>query len=191
MGADTAVHVQDEAIAGSDAFATARVLAAAITKLGEQEAIDLVLMGMAGLDSLTSLVPSALAAYLGLPQVTLAAELTVDGQGSGASVTAQRNLDVAEETVRATLPVVVSITDQINEPRYPSFKGIMAAKKKPVTTWDLADLDVDPVTVGATGSWTEVTEVHEVPARAPGEIINDAGDGGVKLVDFLAGHKFV
>ena len=127
MGADKGVHVNDEAIHGSDAVATSLVLAEAIKKIGSA---DLVLTGMASTDGSMSVVPAMLAERLGLPQVTLASELSVEGS----EVTIRRDGDAASETIVATLPALVSVTDQINEPRYPSFKGIMAAKKKPVET---------------------------------------------------------
>ena len=137
MGADKGVHVLDDAIAGSDAPATSLVLAEAIKKIGTP---DIVLTGMASTDGTMSVVPAMLAERLGLPQVTFASELTVDG----GTVKIRRDGDTASETIESSLPALVSVTDQINEPRYPSFKGIMAAKKKPVETWSLADLGVDP-----------------------------------------------
>ena len=140
MGADRAVHISDPGLHGTDAPATSLVLANAIKKL---EA-DLVLCGMASTDAIMGVVPAMIAERLGLPQVTLAAELTVDGT----TVRIRRDGEDAVEDIEATLPAVVSVTDQINEPRYPSFKGIMAAKKKPVETWSLADLDVSPDQVG-------------------------------------------
>ena len=91
----------------------------------------------------------------------------------------------------AALPAVVSVTDQINEPRYPSFKGIMAAKKKPVETWSLGDLGVDAASVGLGGAYTEVLSVSKRPPREQGEIITDEGDGGTKLAAFLAARKFI
>ena len=149
MGADEAVHVVDDAIAGSDAVGTARVLAAAVRHLGAQEPVDLVVTGMAGLDGLTSLLPTALAELLDLPALPLAAELTVDA--AARTVRVRRNLDHATEVLEASLPAVVSVTDQANEPRYPNFKGIMAARKKPVTTLALADLGLDASQVGTAG----------------------------------------
>src|SRR6476469_7734090 len=136
MGADKGVHVNDKAIHGSDAVATSLVLAEAIKKIG---APDLVLTGMASTDGTMSVVPAMLAERLGLPPVTFASELTVEGDGSGGSVTIRRDGDASTQTIEASLPAVVSVTDQINEPRYPSFKGIMAAKKKPVQAWGIAD----------------------------------------------------
>ena len=184
MGADKGVHVSDDAIRGSDAPATSLILAEAIRKIG---GADLVLTGMASTDGVMSVVPAMLAERLGLPQVTLASELTVDG----ASVTIRRDGDVASETVTASLPALVSVTDQINEPRYPSFKGIMAAKKKPVEQWSLADLGVDPGQVGSDAAWTAVEEITKRPPREKGTIVADEGDGGSKLAEFLASRKFI
>jgi len=183
MGAHEAVHVVDDAIHGSDAPATSRILAAAIAKLE----YDLVLTGMASTDGTMGVVPAMLAERLGLPQVTMAGELTVaDGR-----VTIRRDGDAGSEIIEAALPAVVSVTDQINEPRYPSFKGIMAAKKKPMTTWSLADLGIAADEVGLSAAWTTVASVAARPARTAGEVITDEGDGGTKLVEFLAAAKLV
>jgi electron transfer flavoprotein beta subunit len=191
MGADAGVHVQDDAIAGSDAVATSLVLASAVAKLGEQAPVDLVLTGMASTDGAMSVVPAMLAERLGVPQVTYASKVAVDGDGAGASVTIRRDGDTSTQEISATLPAVVSVTDQINEPRYPSFKGIMAAKKKPVTTWGLADIGVDAAQVGLDAAWTSVDDVTARPARQKGEIVVDEGDGGTKLAEFLVARKFV
>ena len=184
MGADKGVHVNDEAIHGSDSVATSLVLAEAIKKIGDA---DLVLTGMASTDGTMSVVPAMLAERLGLPQVTFASELTVDGQ----QVTIRRDGDAASETIVASLPALVSVTDQINEPRYPSFKGIMAAKKKPVDTWSLADLGVEASNVGLDAAWTKVESYAARPPREKGQIVTDEGDGGDKLAAFLAERKFV
>ncbi len=184
MGAHKGVHVSDEAIHGSDAAATSLVLAEAVKKIGTP---DLVITGMASTDGTMSVVPAMLAERLGLPQVTLASELTVDG----GSVTIRRDGDVASETITASLPALVSVTDQINEPRYPSFKGIMAAKKKPVETWALADLGVDASQVGLAAAWTKVESFTKRPPRSQGEIVPDEGDGGSRLAAFLSAQKFV
>uniref|UniRef100_UPI0013006C72 electron transfer flavoprotein subunit beta/FixA family protein n=1 Tax=Jiangella endophytica TaxID=1623398 RepID=UPI0013006C72 len=184
MGADSAVHVVDDALHGSDALATARVLAAAVTRIG---AVDLVLTGMASTDGGMSVVPAMLAEYLGLAHVGFVGELVV----SGTSVTARRDGDTASETIEAALPAVVAVTDQINEPRYPSFKGIMAAKKKPVETWTLADLDIDPAQVGSGAAFSTVREVVKRPERTAGQVVTDEGDGGVRLAEFLAAQKFI
>ena len=184
MGADKGVHVTDDALAGSDAPATSLVLAAAIEKLG---GADLVLTGMASTDGTMSVVPAMLAERLGRPQVTFASELTLEGD----TVTIRRDGDVATEMIQASLPAAVSVTDQINEPRYPSFKGIMAAKKKPVETWSIADLGVDPASVGLEAAWTKVTDVTARPPRQQGLIVTDDGNGGAVLAQFLAMQKFV
>jgi electron transfer flavoprotein beta subunit len=184
MGASSAVHVVDDALHGSDSVATSLVLEKAIRKVGD---VDLVLTGMASTDGGMSVVPAMLGERLGLPHVGFVGELTVaDG-----TVTGRRDGDAASETVEAGLPAIVSVTDQINEPRYPSFKGIMAAKKKPFETWSLADLDIDPGQVGLGAAWSVVEAVTKRPPRSAGEVVADEGDGGVKLAEFLAAQKFV
>ncbi len=187
MGADKGVHVCDDAIAGSDAPATSLVIAEAVKKIGVP---DLVLMGMASTDGTMGVLPAMVAERLGLPQVTMASEVTF----SGNTVSIRRDGDVASQTIQATLPVVLSVTDQSTAgepPRYPSFKGIMAAKKKPVDTLALADLGVDPAQVGLAAAWTKVESFAARPPRAQGEIVADDGNGGTKLAEFLAARKFV
>ncbi|WP_066587346.1 electron transfer flavoprotein subunit beta/FixA family protein [Cellulomonas timonensis] len=187
MGAEQAVHVVDDAIAGSDVFGTAKVLAAAVRRLGEQEPVDLVVTGMAGLDGLTSLLPAALATELDLPLLVLAAEVGVtDG-----TVRVRRELDHATEVLQAPLPALVSVTDQANEPRYPNFKGIMAARKKPVDVLTLADLGVDPTTVGAAGARTAVLEAAPRPAREDRVLVTDDGEAGLRLAAYLVENKLV
>lgn len=186
MGAHKGVHVSDDAIHGSDAVATSLILAEAIKKATDG-APELVLTGMASTDGVMGVVPAMLAERLGLPQVTFASELTVaDG-----TVTIRRDGDTASETIVASLPALVSVTDQINEPRYPSFKGIMAAKKKPVEQWGLADLGIDPSLVGLAAAWTTVVSFAKRPPRAQGQIVTDGGDGGTQLAEYLAGQKFL
>ena len=187
MGADKGVHVNDAAIHGSDAIATSLVLAEAIKKLSAEASTDLVITGMASTDGTMGVVPTMLAERLGLPAVTLASELTVDG----GTATIRRDGDASTQTITASLPALVSVTDQINEPRYPSFKGIMAAKKKPVETWSLADLGVDASQVGLDAAWTKVESFAARPPRSQGEIVTDQGDGGTKLAEFLASRKFI
>ncbi len=184
MGADSGVHVVDDGLHGSDAVATSLVLAKAVDKIGS---VDLVLTGMASTDGGTSLVPAMVAERLGLPHAGFLAELVAEA----GIVTGKRDGDVATETVQCSLPAVVSVTDQINEPRYPSFKGIMAAKKKPVESWSLSDIGVDAGDVGLAAAWSGVTAVTKRAAREHGTIVVDEGDGGVKLVEFLATHKLV
>ncbi|MCT1620042.1 electron transfer flavoprotein subunit beta/FixA family protein [Janibacter hoylei] len=184
MGADKGVHVSDDAIAGSDALATSLVLAEAIKKIGTP---DIVLTGMASTDGTMGVVPAMLAERLGLPQVTYASELTVDG----GVAKIRRDGDTASETIEASLPALISVTDQINEPRYPSFKGIMAAKKKPVEEWSLSDLGVDAGQVGLANAATAVESTTKRPPREQGTIVTDEGDGGTKLAEFLTTNKFV
>ncbi|HEY9496862.1 MAG TPA: electron transfer flavoprotein subunit beta/FixA family protein [Intrasporangium sp.] len=190
MGADKGVHIKDDAIHGSDAPATSLVLAEAIKKLSADGQPDLVITGMASTDGTMGVVPTMLAERLGLPAVTYASELTVEG-GTGGSVTIRRDGDVSTQTIEASLPALVSVTDQINEPRYPSFKGIMAAKKKPVETWGIADLGVDASQVGLDAAWTKVASFAARPPRTQGTIVADEGDGGQKLAAFLAERKFI
>lgn len=187
IGATEGVHLSDEALAGSDAAATSLALAAAIRHLGADTPADLILTGMASTDGETSLVPAQLAERLGLPQVTFASSLELDG----GKLTARRDGDDHTDTIEATLPAVVSVTDQINDPRYPNFKGIMAAKKKTITTLSLADIGVDAAQVGLSGSWTTVTTAEARPPRTAGTIITDEGDAGVQLVEFLAAQKLL
>jgi len=190
MGADKGVHIKDDAIHGSDAPATSLVLAEAIKKLSADGQPDLVITGMASTDGTMGVVPTMLAERLGLPAVTYASELTVEG-GTGGSVTIRRDGDASTQTIEASLPALVSVTDQINEPRYPSFKGIMAAKKKPVETWGIADLGVDASQVGLDAAWTKVASFAARPPRTQGTIVSDEGDGGQKLAAFLAERKFI
>ncbi len=185
MGADEGVHVSDEAIAGSDYAATSLVLAEAIKKIGSP---DLVLCGMASTDGVGSVVPAMLAERLDLPQITLAS--VVETQGD--QVRAKRDGDTATQVLGGTMPLVLSVTDQSGEARYPSFKGIMAAKKKPVETWSLSDLGVDSGQVGLSVAWSEVTETTERPPRTAGEIVKDEdGSGATALTEFLASKKFI
>lgn len=184
IGATDGLHISDEALAGSDASATSLALAAAIKTLGP---VDLVITGMASTDGETSIVPAQLAARLGLAQVTFASSLEVDGS----TVTAKRDGDDVTEEIQAQLPALVSVTDQANEPRYPNFKGILAAKKKKVTTLSLAEIGLSADAVGHAGSLTRVTAAAERPARTAGTIITDSGDAGIALVDFLAAQKLI
>ncbi len=189
MGVDKAVHVNDEAIAGSDAIATSLVLAKAVAKIAETDGpFDLIMSGMASTDAGMSVVPAMLAERLGLPQVTQAS--VVESQGD--QVRIKRDGDAATEVIGGTMPLVLSVTDQSGEARYPSFKGIMAAKKKPLETLTLADLGIDAGEVGLAGAWTAVEETTARPPRTAGEIVKDEdGSGATALVDFLASKKFI
>ena len=184
MGADQGVHVSDEAIAGSDAIATSLVLAKAIQK----GSYDMVMCGMASTDGSMSVVPAMLAERLGLPQLTLAS--VVEAQGD--QVRIKRDGDTATEVVGGRMPLVLSVTDQSGEARYPSFKGIMAAKKKPLETLSLSDLGIDAGDVGLSVAWTEVDDTTARPPREAGEIVKDEdGTGAKALADFLAAKKFI
>ncbi|MCP9959942.1 MULTISPECIES: electron transfer flavoprotein subunit beta/FixA family protein [Streptomyces] len=183
MGADKAVHVEDDDLHGTDVMGTSLVLAKAIEKTG----YDLVVCGMASTDGVMGVLPAILAERLGVPQVTLLSEVSVeDGVVKG-----RRDGDAATERLEASLPAVVSVTDQSGEARYPSFKGIMAAKKKPVESLDLDDLDIDADEVGLDGSWTKVDSATERPARTAGTVVKDEGEGGRQLAEFLASQKFI
>ncbi|CAM5721420.1 electron transfer flavoprotein subunit beta/FixA family protein [Streptomyces antimycoticus] len=183
MGADKAVHVEDDDLHGTDALGTSLVLAKAVEKTG----YDLVVCGMASTDGAMGVLPAMLAERLGVPQVSLLSEVSVE-EGM---VKGRRDGDSATELLEARLPAVVSVTDQSGEARYPSFKGIMAAKKKPVTSWDLEDLEIEADEVGLGGAWTVVDGATERPARTAGTIVKDEGEGGKQLAVFLAERKFI
>jgi electron transfer flavoprotein beta subunit len=184
MGADAGVHINDEAVHGSDALATSAVLAAAIRKA----APDLVICGMSSTDGSMGVLPSMIAERLGWPAATMAATLAVTDR----TVTIRRDGDLASLTVEADLPAVVSVTDQSGEARYPSMKGILAAKKKPVESWTLADLGVDPGSVGLAAAWSRVIQADPRPPKEAGRVVtDDDGAGTAALVDFLAAGKFI
>jgi electron transfer flavoprotein beta subunit len=186
MGADKAVHVEDDDLHGTDVIGTSLVLAKAIEHTG----YDLVVTGMASTDGTMGVLPALLAERLGVPQVTLLSEVSVEG-GAGGTVTGRRDGDTASEQLQAQLPALVSVTDQSGEARYPSFKGIMAAKKKPVESLDLSDLGIDPADVGLAGAWTAVQEATQRPPRTAGTIVKDEGEGGKQLAEFLVAQKFI
>ncbi len=182
MGADDAVHVCDDRLAGADAVVTARVLGAAVRRIAGDGPVDLVVTGMATMDGLTSMVPTALATVLGLPAVTLAAEVECDGS----TVRITRTIGEATEVYSAPLPALLSVTDQANEPRIPNFRTMMAAKKKPIATWDLGDLGLDDVTPAVA-----VVRAAPRPPRPAGTIITDTGDGGRRLAAYLLENRLV
>jgi electron transfer flavoprotein beta subunit len=184
MGADKAIHVSDEALHGSDVLATAKVLAKAI---GTVENVDLVIAGNEATDGRAGAVPAILAELLGLPQVTQLRKVTVEGT----TIKGERETDEGVAFLEASLPAVVSVTEKINEPRYPSFKGIMAAKKKPVSTLTVADLGIDASEVGLSGAYTQVQEASPKPPRSAGQRVEDGGDGGSKIAEFLVGQKLI
>jgi electron transfer flavoprotein beta subunit len=184
MGADKAVHLSDEALAGSDAVQTARALAKAI---GTVEGVDLVVAGNEASDGRSAAVPAMVADVLGLPALTHAREVAVEGS----TVTVRRETDDGITTLTAELPAVVSVGEKINEPRYPSFKGIMAAKKKPVSTLGLADAGIDASEVGLANALSSVTSSQPKPPKSAGEKVEDEGDGGQKVAAFLVGQKLI
>jgi electron transfer flavoprotein beta subunit len=183
IGGDSAVHVVDDAVHGSDALATSLVLAEALRRVGA----DLVLTGMASTDAEMSVVPSMVADRLGVAQATFAGEITVDG----GTVSIRRDTDVASMRVSAALPAVVSVTDQAGEARYPAFRSIMMAKKKPVETLSVADLGVDPTRIGLGAAAVTVLDINPTPPREAGSVVVDEGDGARRIADFLASRGFI
>lgn len=188
MGADSGVHIVDDAIAGSDALATAKVLAAAVKKVEEEEGpVDLILTGFASTDGNTSVVPTQVAELLGLPAATVVSAAELDGQ----TIKARRDGDSSSRTIEVQLPALVSVTDQTNDPRYPSFKGIMAAKKKPVEVLTLADANVEAGQVGKDNAASTVTSSAPKPPRAAGEKVVDEGEGGNDIAKYLVSQKLI
>lgn len=185
MGADAAVHVVDAALAGSDALATSLVLSEAIKRGG----YDVIFCGTESTDARMSVVPAMLAERLGWPQLTFAGEVALNADAKTATI--KRTTEDGVETMSAALPAVISVIEKINEPRYPSFKGIMAAKKKQIETMSLGDLGIDASAVGLSAAWSSVKSFDVRPPRSGGIKVEDGGDGGTKLVDFLAERKLV
>jgi electron transfer flavoprotein beta subunit len=183
MGCDKAVHVLDDGLAGSDALQTSQVIAQVLTRTG----FDLVILGSESTDARMGVLAAMLSERLGVPQMSLASKVEIDGT----AIRINRQADYGYDKVEAALPAVVSVVEKINEPRYPSFKGIMAAKKKPVETLSLADLGIDAGQVGLAAAATEVVSFAGRPPRAAGTIVKDDGDGGVKAAGFLAAQKFI
>ncbi len=184
MGADSAVHLSDEAIHGSCAVQTAKALSKVI---GTVEGWNLIVAGEQASDGQIGAVPAMIADVLGVPALTHAVELSVDGS----TATAKRETDDGVTHLSAELPAVVSIGEKANEPRYPSFKGIMAAKKKPVETLDLAGAGIDASEVGLANALTTVTSAAPKPPKQAGEKHTDEGDGGQKIAEYLVGQKLV
>jgi electron transfer flavoprotein beta subunit len=184
MGADEAVHVLDEGMHGSCAVQTAWALARA---LGTIEGTELVIAGNEATDGTTGSVPAIIAEYLGLPQLTHLRKLSVQGS----KVTGERETDDGLFTVEASLPAVVSVTEKINEPRFPSFKGIMASKKKPVATLTLAEIGVESDEVGLANAGSRVLSSTPKPPKTAGEKVQDEGEGGNKIAQYLVSHKII
>ncbi len=184
MGASGAIHISDDAVHGSDALASSLVLAEAIKKAGP----DLVICGMASTDGTMGVLPAMIAERLGWPAATLGATLSV----SDDRLTIRRDTDVASLTIEAPLPAIVSVTDQSGEARYPSMKGILAAKKKPVESWTLAELGIDATSVGLDAAWTKVLQTTPRPPKEPGRlVIDEDGAGSAAVVEFLTTGKYV
>jgi electron transfer flavoprotein beta subunit len=184
-GLDGAIQVTDDAIAGSDALGTARVIAAAL----KDEEFDVVIFGNQSTDARTCLVPAAVAELLDVPSLTYARKLEIDGD----KVVVHREHEEGWDVVESSLPAVVSVVEAINEPRYPSFKGIMAAKSKPLTVKSLGDLGVTPEEVGAGAAAATMYEFSPRPPKEAGTIVEDDGSGAAaaQLADWLEEKKFI
>src|SRR6056297_3360980 len=182
MGAAKAVLVSDPSLAGADALTTAKVLGAATKQLGDA---DLIIAGTESSDGYTGTVPEQMAEVLGLPSITFAKSIEItDG-----TLKVERQTEAGYDEVTCPTPVVISVTAGVVEPRYPSFKGIMAAKSKPVDEVTAADLGVTPV--GWAGAGQQIVDVAQAPAREAGEIIEDEGEAHLKIIEFLEGLKVV
>ncbi len=181
MGADRGVLVTDPALAGSDAIGTARVLAAALKQIG----FDLALFGSAAADAYGGVVPSAVAEFLGMPLLSFAGKLDIDGS----TARIERQAEVGYQVAEASMPALVSVVKSINEPRYPSMKGIMQAKKKPIDTLTLANLGLDADTVGAAGAREEALSAEKVTAQRKGEIYMGNEGAADRIVAFLVEQK--
>jgi electron transfer flavoprotein beta subunit len=183
MGAAKAILVSDDALSGAGALDTAKVLAAAIKRAEPK----LVLAATESSDGYTGTVPEQVAALLGLPSITFAKEVAIDGD----TVKVQRQTEAGYDECETTLPALVSVTAGVVEPRYPSFKGIMAAKSKPVETLTVADLGLDASAVGSAGAGQEIVSVDDAPAREAGEIVEDDGEAYGRIVAYLENLKVI
>ncbi len=184
MGADSAVHLTDEGLHGSCAVQTAKALAKVIGTVGD---VDLIIAGNEATDGTMGAIPVMVADLLGLPELTHARKVTLEGR----TVTIERDTPDGVTVLQADLPAVVSVNEKINEPRYPSFKGIMAAKKKPVRTVSLADVGIAASDVGLTAATSAVIESAPRPPRSAGQVVTDEGDAADQLVQYLVGQKLI
>jgi electron transfer flavoprotein beta subunit len=184
MGAAKAILISDEALAGSDALGTAKVLAKAIERV---DGADLILTATESSDGYTGTIPEQVAALLDLPSVTFAKHIEIDGS----TVKVQRQTDTGFDDVTCPLPAVVSVTAGVVEPRYPSFKGIMAAKSKPVDTLSVGDLGLEASQVGWAGAGQEIVTIEDAPKRQAGEVVEDDGSGFEKIVAYLENLKVI
>lgn len=187
MGADKAVHLSDDALAGSDAVQTSY----ALSKVLETLEYDLVIAGSEATDSRMAIMAALLAERTGRPQLSGARKVTFTDSGEGGTVRIERQTENGYDVVEAATPAIVSVVEKINEPRYPSFKGIMAAKKKPLTTLTVADAGIDASQVGLGSAPSQVVDFSNKPPRQAGQIVKDEGDGGVKIAEYLASQKLV
>ncbi|MDA8182993.1 MAG: electron transfer flavoprotein subunit beta/FixA family protein [Acidimicrobiales bacterium] len=183
MGAAKAILVSDDALKGSDALSTAKVLAKAVERANP----DLVIAATESTDGYTGTMPVQMAELLGMPSVTFAKKVTVEGD----KVRVERQTEAGYDEVECTLPVVVTVTAGVVEPRYPSFKGIMAAKSKPVDQLSIADLGFEPSEVGAAGARQQVTSVVDAESRQAGEVVVDEGDAHERVLAFLEQIKVI
>ncbi|MGB7948546.1 MAG: electron transfer flavoprotein subunit beta/FixA family protein [Candidatus Binatia bacterium] len=183
MGAASAVHILDDAVAGSDTLGTAKLLAAAIKK----QPFDLVICATESSDSYSGIVPGQIAHFLGIPPVTFAKEISIEGN----TLTIKRQSENGYDVVVATLPALVACSSGINEPRYPQLKGIMAAKKKEIKVYGAADLGLSPDQVGEKGARERVLTIGRPPKREAGKAVVDEGEGGKQIADFLAEIKVI
>jgi electron transfer flavoprotein beta subunit len=184
MGADKAVHLKDDGMHGSDVVQTAWALARA---LGTIEGTELVIAGEEATDGVAGAVPAIIAEYLGLPQLTHVRKVTLEG----GTLTAERETEEGMAMLEASLPAIVSVNEKINEPRFPSFKGIMAAKKKKVTEMTLAEIGVEGDEVGLENAGSTVLSSTPKPPKTAGEKVTDEGDGGDKIAEYLVGQKLI
>ena len=184
MGADKGVHLLDERLHGSDMVQTGWALARA---LGAIEGTDLVIAGNEATDGTGGAVPAIIAEYLGLPQLTHMRKITVEG----GTISGERETDEGVFTVEASLRAVVSVNEKINEPRFPSFKGIMAAKKKEVATLTLDDIGVGADEVGLANAGSTVLTSTPKPPKTAGEKVSDEGEGGKKIAEYLVAQKIL
>ena len=185
MGADDAYHLSDDGLHGSDAIQTSWALASAI---GQLEKMDLLIAGNESSDGVGGMIPAMLAHFLGLPQLTHLRTIEIDD----GKITGERETDDGVFGVEATLPAVVSVSEKVVEqPRFPSFKGIMAAKKKPVEALTLAGIGVEGDEVGGANAWSTVESATPKPPKQAGEKVADDGEGGNQIVKYLVAQKLV
>ena len=183
MGVTSAVHILDDAVAGSDTLGTAKILAAAIKK----QPFDLVICATESSDSYSGIVPGQIAYFLRVPPMTFAKEIIIEGD----RILIKRQSESGYDLVESNLPVLVAVSSGINEPRYPQLKGIMAAKKKEIKVYTAADLGLPPDEVGEKGAREKVLTVGRPPKRQAGKVVVDEGEGGKQIADFLAEIKVI